>query len=316
VRVYRELAARADVIHHHFPWPFGDLTHLLVEPGRPTVVTYHSDVVRQQALGLLYQPLMHRFLGRADAIVATSENYRRSSPVLGRYADKCSVIPIGIADSAEPPPSRVRLARWREDLGSDYLLFVGALRYYKGLFVLLEAARHCRHPLVVLGAGPLEAELRALIARYDLQHVRLVGAVDDADKLAIVQLCRALVFPSNVRSEAFGIALLEAAMLGKPQISAEIGTGTSWVNQHGQTGLVVPPNDPNALAAAMATLAEGPALAAAMGGRARQRYLELFTADAMAAAYLGLYRRLAASPRGSALPARRTPGTNVPQVGL
>ena len=74
----------------------------------------------------------------------------------------------------------------------------------------------------------------------------LSGRCDD-DKIALLTLCHALTFPSHLRSEAFGISLLEAAMFGKAMISTEIGTGTSYVNVDGETGLVVPASDPGAL---------------------------------------------------------------------
>ena len=70
--------------------------------------------------------------------------------------------------------------------------------------------------------------------------VAVLGALDDADKVALLTLCYAVAFPSHLRSEAFGISLLEGAMYGKPMISSEIGTGTSYINIDGETGLVVP----------------------------------------------------------------------------
>jgi len=102
-----------------------------------------------------------------------------------------------------------------------------------------------------------------------------------------------VVFPSHLRSEAFGISLLEGAMFGKPMISSEIGTGTTFINIADETGLVVPPGDPVALRHAMRHLWERPELAAEMGRRAEKRYWQYFTADQMVADYVGLYRELA-----------------------
>ncbi|RFQ09943.1 glycosyltransferase, partial [Pseudomonas sp. ATCC 13867] len=108
-------------------------------------------------------------------------------------------------------------------------------------------------------------------------HVRFVGRVSEEDKVALLQLSRAIVFPSHLRSEAFGISLLEGAMYGKPMISSEIGTGTSFINAHGLTGLVVPPSDPQAFRQAMRWCWENPEAAAEMGRQAEVRYRELFT---------------------------------------
>lgn len=69
-------ATRCDLVPYHFPWPFADLAHFAARTGKPCLVTYHSDIARQKLLLRLYQPLMRRFLGSVDAIVATSPNWR------------------------------------------------------------------------------------------------------------------------------------------------------------------------------------------------------------------------------------------------
>ncbi|MNJ59415.1 hypothetical protein D3C77_550980 [compost metagenome] len=81
-------------------------------------------------------------------------------------------------------------------------------------------------------------------------------------------------------------------MYGKPMISCEMGSGTTFINIARQTGLVVPPRDSVALGRAMMTLWQDSNLAKVMGERARQRYEEVFTAEAMVSAYAALYRGL------------------------
>ena len=293
-------AALADVVHYHFPWPFGDLAHFMARVNKPTLVTYHSDIVRQRHLLRLYQPLKHRFLQSVDTIVATSPNYLASSAVLDRYRDKTVSITYGLDKSLYPLPDQARLARWRERVGPKFFLFVGVLRYYKGLHILLDAIANSDYPVVIVGAGPIERELKEHAARLGLRNTLFVGAVDDQDKAALLTLCYSLVFPSHLRSEAFGISLLEGAMYGKPMISSEIGTGTTYINVDQDTGLVVPPSDPQALGQAMRILWDDPARAAAMGVRAEARYWELFTAEKMASRYNALYHELVA--RRAAVP--------------
>ncbi|MDE2429657.1 MAG: glycosyltransferase, partial [Burkholderiales bacterium] len=121
------------------------------------------------------------------------------------------------------------------------------------------------------------------------------GALPETDKVALLTLCYALAFPSHLRSEAFGISLLEGAMFAKPMISSEIGTGTTYINIGGQTGLVVPPSDPAAFRQAMEYLWNHPSEAHCMGQKAQERYQELFTADNMAANYARLYRQILGS---------------------
>ena len=294
IRALARLARKADVIHYHFPWPFMDIAHFMARIDKPSVVTYHSDIVRQKALLRVYTPLKQRFLKSVDAIVATSPNYLASSPVLGRYKHKTRTITYGLDQSIYPRPSQAVLDKWRARCGERFFLFVGMLRYYKGLHILLDALAGTDYPVVIVGAGPLEQELKAHAERLGLTHVMFVGALEEEDKVALLELSYAMAFPSHLRSEAFGISLLEGAMYGKPMISSEIGTGTTYINVDQVTGLVVPPSDPQAFGAAMRTLWEQPELAAAMGRRAAERYRELFTAERMAHSYVALYRELAA----------------------
>lgn len=288
---FRQLAARADIVHYHFPWPMMDLVHLTAGLKKPSVVTYHSDIIKQRGLLTLYKPLMHQFLRSASRIVATSPNYAQSSPALARYTDKLSVIPIGIAEA--PPIDSAQLDVLRHKVGDRFFLFVGAFRYYKGLSYLLQAARQTGLPVVVAGSGELDRS-----ATESLPNVTFLGHVNDAQKSALLALCTAFVFPSHLRSEAFGVALLEAARAGKPMISCEIGTGTSYVNLDQVTGIVIPPANPHALASAMTTLWSNPDQASAMGQAARDRFQEHFRAEQMGAAYASLYQHVLEHGKG------------------
>ncbi|WP_409318220.1 glycosyltransferase family 4 protein [Pseudomonas sp. KCJK9016] len=289
---FRELAAEADVINYHFPWPFMDLVHFASGLNKPSVVTYHSDIIRQKHLLKLYRPLMNRFLSSADRIVAASPNYLHTSDVLQQFQDKTRVIPYGLNKTGYPQPDAERLNRWRQQLGDKFFLFVGVMRYYKGLHILLDALKDVDYPVVIVGAGPLEQELHAQAAALGLRNIHFLGRLSDEDKVALLQLSYAIVFPSHLRSEAFGISLLEGAMYGKPMISSEIGTGTSYINIHNETGLVVPPSHPQAFREAMRTLWENPTRAAEMGLKAEARYRQLFTADEMGRKWTELYQEL------------------------
>lgn len=289
---FREMAAEADVVNYHFPWPFMDLVHFMSGMNKPCVATYHSDIIRQRHLLKLYRPLMNRFLNSVDRIVAASPNYLHTSDVLQQFPDKTRVIPYGLNKAGYPQPDSERMAHWRQRLGERFFLFVGVMRYYKGLHILLDALKDVDYPVVIVGAGPLEAELHAQAAALGLRNLHFLGRLGDEDKVALLQLSYAIVFPSHLRSEAFGISLLEGAMYGKPMISSEIGTGTSYINIHGETGLVVPPSDPLAFRTAMRQLWDNPEQAAQMGLKAEARYRQLFTADEMGRRWSELYQEL------------------------
>lgn len=295
---FRRQLRWADIVHYHFPWPFAELLHLLLGRGCPSVVTYHSDIYRQRLLKLFYAPLMHGFLGRVDRIVATSANYLDTSMDLVRHRERCRVVPIGLDEASYPAPPQELVAEWEEKAGRGFFFFIGILRYYKGLAVLLDAARGAPFRVVIAGTGPLERELKNRAARLGLDNVFFAGYVGDLDKAALFRLARSVVFPSLYRAEAFGVSLLEGAMFGLPLVSTEIGTGTSYVNQDGVTGLVVPPGDPAALRAAMERLHGDDRFCAALGTAARRRFKQLFTADRMGEQYCSLYREVLGLRRG------------------
>lgn len=295
--LFRKLAAEADIVNFHCPWPFGELLSITGNRKVPAVATYHSDIVRQKVLGTLYRPLQHRFLNSTDQIIATSPNYLESSVTLQRYRNKTAIVPIGMADAKADAGT---VAGWRSRLPPNFLLFIGALRYYKGLAFLLDAARLTGLPVVIAGGGN-----RSLLGDDLPSNVTVLGLVDEADKLALLELCDALVLPSHLRSEAFGISLLEGARAGRPLISAEIGTGTSYINVHSETGLVVPPADVDALAAAMRAVATREVDVVAMGQAARRRYEQLFGATQMCNAYHEIYTSVLRERR-SARPMTKT----------
>jgi len=100
LRLYRNLCAWADIVHHHVPWPFGDLLHFFAGGTKPLVVTWHSDIVLQKFLAMACAPLRDALLRRASPIIPTSPAYARTSPVLSRpdVAPIVRAIPPGIAD--------------------------------------------------------------------------------------------------------------------------------------------------------------------------------------------------------------------------
>lgn len=289
LRYFLKIAGRVDIINYHFPWPFGDVLHLLTASKKPAVLTYHSDIIRQKKLAYLYRPLKKWFLSKMQAIVATSPNYFATSPLLKRYADKVKIIPIGLDEASYPEVSEERLAYFRNIAGKDFFLFIGVLRYYKGLHVLLDAIKDTDLPVVIVGAGPIGNELKQQARRHGISNVHFFGYLPDRDKVALLNLSRALVFPSHMRAEAFGVSLLEGAMFRKPLISCEIGTGCSYINIDGITGRVVPPDDSASLREAMFWMRSHPEECTVMGNNARDRFEKLFTADSMSSQYMEIY---------------------------
>ena len=289
---FKELSEQANIVHYHFPNPFADMLHMLCSPKKPSIVTYHSDIIKQKKTLYLYKPLKRQFLGSVDHIVTTSPNYFTSSKVLQNYANKVSIIPIGINHSHYENIDQVRLIYWRERLTEPFFLFVGAMRYYKGLHIALEAIAGTKIKVVLVGTNGVEKNLKAQAASLKLNNVEFLGSVSDQDKVALLHLCYGFIFPSHVRSEAFGISLLEAASVGKPMISCEIGTGTTFVNKPDETGIVIKPDSASELREAMQYLIDNPNTAAKMGESAKKRSRELFSVEQQARSYYDLYKNV------------------------
>ncbi|MGQ9684256.1 MAG: glycosyltransferase [Anaerolineae bacterium] len=295
---------RPDIAHVHVPYPVGETANWLLGRGRRAVLTYHSDVVRQRGWLRLYAPVLGRVLAAADAILVTSPQYLRSSPFLQPVARKCRVVPLGIDTAAYASADPARVAALRERFGTPLLLFAGRLRYYKGLQYLLQALTQVDDVrLVVVGAGPMAREWQALAGELGVQsRVTFCGEVADEDLPAYYHAADIFVLPACERAEAFGLVQVEAMAAGRPVVSTELGTGTSFVNQDGVTGLVVPPRDAHALAVACRRLLNDVNLRARLGAAAQERARSLFDAQAMVQQVEEVYRSLLAADGGSLQP--------------
>lgn len=286
---------RPDIVHLQFPYPLGEAANYFFGRARKTIITYQSDIIRQKFLRVVYAPLMERVLTRADRIIATSPNYIQSSPVLKKFADKCVVVPLGIDAQKIAAADARGVAEVRARVGVQYieplLLFVGHLRYYKGLNYLLRALAELPNArLVIIGSGPEEKKLRGLARELQIaDRVKFAGEVSDAALPAYFAACDIFVLPSSERSEAFGVVQLEAMSAGKPIVCTELGTGTSFVNVNGETGLVVPAREHRALVVALARLIADPGLRARMGAAGRERVQREFTLEKMVERVMGVY---------------------------
>lgn len=293
IKRFRQLSRDNDIIHYQYPWPTGDLLSLFAHK-KPSLVSYQSDIVKQKWLKKIYWPLEQYFLSRVNRIIASSPQYASTSKNLIKHKDKVDVIPLAIDESTYPQIDSNNLESWKAKAGQGFFLFVGVLRYYKGLQYLLEAAKQNGLPVVIAGDGPERERLESYIFTHKLTNIKMVGFISEDDKVALHTLSKAFVFPSHLRSEAFGISLVEAQMFGKPIVSADIGTGSSYVNINGETGITVPPADSQALAEAMNSLYNAQDKTISYGINARQRYETEFTNERYAESYIELYKHLIA----------------------
>ncbi|MBI5650020.1 MAG: glycosyltransferase, partial [Chloroflexi bacterium] len=190
---------RPDIAHLHFPYPLGEAAQFFFGHARKVVITYQSDIVRQKYLRVLYAPLMRRVLARADHIIASSPNYIRTSPTLRAFESKCVVVPLGI----DPTPFENPLSRSESHASRithhASLLFVGHLRYYKGVNYLIEAMRELPTArLTIVGSGMMERAWKNLARDLGIEsRIVFVGEVPDAQLPDDYAACDIFVLPSS-----------------------------------------------------------------------------------------------------------------------
>ncbi|MBP9792030.1 MAG: glycosyltransferase, partial [Rickettsiales bacterium] len=268
----------ADIIYYHYPWPFADILPLVFPIKKPQIVTYHSDIVKQKWLKTLLKPVDTAFLGKMNKIIATSKQYADTSSNLKNLSHKVKVIPICLDKTLYPKPRLSESRKITHKFGQNFLLFIGQLRYYKGLHLLIEVMREINTNLVIIGTGPLEQQLQHMIRKLSIKNVFFIGSVDEQTKVNYLYSCYSVILPSHLRSEAFGISLLEGCMFGKPLISCKIGTGTEYVNIDTHNGFVAEPNS-QSLKNAMNKLLQNPSLAKTMGENSLKRFNSSFSID-------------------------------------
>ncbi|PTU32363.1 glycosyltransferase [Stenotrophobium rhamnosiphilum] len=282
VREGLRMARAADVVHVHVPNLLASLMTLFVSKRPRVIVHWHSDVVNKGWFGKVVRPLERAMLRRADAVIATSPPYLNQSKLLQYVRDKVRVVPIGIPlpDSLGLRPA---LANTFDQFlsGRKLILSVGRLVPYKGFQHLVDAAAAMPDDaaVIIAGNGPLRSALQAQIDGAGVgRKILLAGRVSDEELSALLAHAHVFCLPSVERSEAFGVVLLEAMCRGIPLIATRIeGSGTSWVNQDGVSGLNVATGDAPALAVACSRILQDSQLHQLLSEGARQRFHATFS---------------------------------------
>lgn len=281
-------ACAPDLVHLHTGranWVGGVAAARL---GLPAITTRRMD--RPVRPGLRTRWLYGRGVRHAVAIsLAVAQRLHAG----GVPPEKTSIIRSAV------DPKSLRSSRDRESVRRELgiadqalcLLVLAALVRRKGVDVLLDALARLSEPPTVLiaGEGPLRGALEARSASLGLSDVRFLGRRED--KPDLLAACDALVLPS--RREGLGVAALEAMACARPVIASRVG-GLAEVVCDGETGLLVPSDDPAALAGAIATLQHDAALRERMGAAGPSRVAAGHLAETMCEAYEALYRRVLA----------------------
>lgn len=271
------LARRAkdfDIIIHHAPFPLMDMGIMLMPKSCPIVIHWHAEVIGRPALMKILAPLFRRSLKRADKIIVSHGAIVENSPFLREFAEKCIVVPYGCdlaywSDlSAVQREAVDRLQQQHPRL----VVAIGRLVSYKGYEVFLRAIRDVDAEAIVIGDGPLKADLTDLATQLGiLDRVRFLGVLPPDEVKQYLHAAKVLAFPSVTEAEAFGLVQLEAMAAGKPVVNTDLPTAVPHVARDGKEGFTVPPNDPAAFALSLRRLLDQPDLAARLGEAGKER---------------------------------------------
>ncbi|MCA9416329.1 MAG: glycosyltransferase [Candidatus Omnitrophica bacterium] len=286
-----------DLVHLHLINPLAELSYLVSNLRCKAIATYHMDITRQLWMKPIHQPMLDRVLNKLDRITVSSQRFAENSPVLSRYMDKIHILPFGISEERfkATPFNRSLTEEFKKQYAGKLVLFVGRLTHYKGLSVLVEAMKKVDATCVIIGTGYLRETIKEQIKEEGLEdRVHLIGHASDEELAAYYDRADVFVLPSINRTESFGITQLEAMSRGTPVVCTEVGTGTTTINRHEETGLVVPPQDPEMLSQAINRILSDEALAHKLSKGAVERYKTYYSEAVMWQNLRSLYSELLA----------------------
>lgn len=289
---------RYEVIHSHWPLPMG----LPAQAGAwaskeksRLVATFHGAEVALAKRKSHYRPVLEWLTKGLDAAVSNSRSTAKTVEELTGVEP--SVIPFG------PPRGAVNLYRepGRNSASADELpvvLTVGRVIERKGFPVLIRAAQKLRGKarVVIVGGGEDEQTLRREIERQKVGDVvRLAGRVSNDELSDLYSRCAVFCLPATIDSrgetEGLGVVLIEAMSHGKPVVASDLG-GIPDAVENGETGLLIPHDDPEILARALLRVIEDENLARRLGEGGRERAKRLFSWDSIAERHLAIYENV------------------------
>ncbi len=300
---------RYDVIHSHWPLPMGLPAQTGAWAARTAgknprlVATFHGAEVALARRKSHYRPVLKWLTRNLDAAVANSSS--TATTVRELTGVEAHVIPFG------PPRGTVELYREPDSKGSPQeglrqkglpiVLAVGRMIERKGFPVLVRAAERLRGRarVVIVGGGEYGPVVQKEIERRGTGDVvELAGRLSNADLRDLYERCAVLCLPAIVDSrgetEGLGVVLVEAMSHGKPVVASRLGGIIDAVSD-GETGILVPPEDPDTLADALLRVIEEPGLARRLGEAGRERAKKVFSWNGIAERHLELYEPARAS---------------------
>ena len=268
-----------DVLHVHGMTPsVTEIAILLAKlRGKRVVLTYHNDTETSlhgllgALAGAVYSKLVIPVIQLADEVVSTTFSYAATSPVLRYLMRFVTVIPWGT--DFVPRPKAGPSAALQEQ---KRVLFVGQLKQYKGVHVLLDSLARLNGSghmisIDIVGTGPSSGDLKSMAKELNIsERVRFWGRVSDEELAELYHRCDLVTLPSLNRREAFSLAVLDAHAAGKPVVATDL-PGVREVASFGD-GHLVKPNDPDSLSEAILRVARRDGPQDGQGSRVSEDY--------------------------------------------
>lgn len=284
-----------DLVHFNAPNFWGAAMLSLVRYKAPLIVTHHADVYGRPILRRVMMPIYRHLVRQATCVVVNSLKNVAASKDLPRRAGSFVEIPWGVDAPAYDLDISLRaelaIQRRLRFGPAPVVGFIGRFVRYKGLPILIEALAQLDgvHALLI-GDGPLRSQIVELVRAAGISdRAHFLGAVDELSKIRALAMMDLLVLPSVDTTEAFGLVQAEAQLMGLPVVVSCLPTGITDITIDHETGLLVPPRDPDALAKAIAQLIEDPDLARRLGSSGHQRALSHFTLDVFKRRIIALF---------------------------
>ena len=282
-----------DLINAHTPVPFyADVAAMVSKRYKiPFVLTYHNDTIKNtfamNIIANLYNYSFNLIMLKLSKFIITPSSYcYNESKFLKKFKNKLRWIPPGVGIDKYDIGNSFKI---HDDHGisrsSKIVLFVGQMskaHAHKGIDDLIKSFKRILDDtkeayLILVGKGDMILEYKKMCQSYGiLDNVIFTGFVDETELIEYYKSSDVVVLPSTTVQEGFGMVLIEGNACGKPVIGTKIG-GIQYVIKDGETGLLVPPKNPDALAGAIIKLLNDEDLAKMMGGNGRRLVEERYT---------------------------------------
>lgn len=280
-----------DVIHAHWPFP-----HALIVLGAckifriPLALNFHGAELLLIRKKKWIRPVMKFIIGQADAVFANSHFTAEKISAIRPVKTEWSPYGSPLASGNVPPP--------HERSGRYKILFVGRHIERKGIRYLIHAAANLdprKFEVRIVGKGDLTESLKKLSKEVSPQNVVFTGPLSPDALRAEYLNCNCFALPAIVDSkgdtEGLGVVLIEAMQSGLPVVASDVG-GIPDVVVDGETGILVPEKDPDALAAAFRKLEADSALEKSLLAGAERRIRECFDWGKIAARQIAVYSEM------------------------